>query len=244
MNRNDLCFCGSGKKYKKCHMPIKEKSKLAKMHKVNMEYDDYVEANGLKGKCLEKCNVCCSDYFYVSELEFLLILERLLSKGISCVDDYIDKARKYENEFKVKFPKEYEKLDKVMPPVDNYSNEYFYDGDISNTGLGCVCLGEDGLCEIYENRPVVCRLYGTMQKCEYIGNVDISPEIREHYVVSNIVVNKEGSGPMLQRPYPLFYWFTFFMEEPYRQAIINKALKLGELSESEYYDLKMSAQGL
>ena len=28
MERNDLCWCGSGKKYKKCHMPIEEKMML------------------------------------------------------------------------------------------------------------------------------------------------------------------------------------------------------------------------
>ena len=28
MERNDPCWCGSGKKYKKCHMPIEEKIKL------------------------------------------------------------------------------------------------------------------------------------------------------------------------------------------------------------------------
>ena len=25
INRNDPCWCGSGKKYKKCHLPIEEK---------------------------------------------------------------------------------------------------------------------------------------------------------------------------------------------------------------------------
>jgi len=28
MERNELCWCGSGKKYKKCHMPIEEKIPL------------------------------------------------------------------------------------------------------------------------------------------------------------------------------------------------------------------------
>ena len=28
MERNELCWCGSGKKYKKCHMPIEEKMML------------------------------------------------------------------------------------------------------------------------------------------------------------------------------------------------------------------------
>jgi len=31
MNRNDVCFCGSGKKVKHCHRDINEKSLLAKM---------------------------------------------------------------------------------------------------------------------------------------------------------------------------------------------------------------------
>lgn len=29
MERNDPCWCGSGKKYKKCHMPIEEKIKTS-----------------------------------------------------------------------------------------------------------------------------------------------------------------------------------------------------------------------
>ena len=28
MERNEPCWCGSGKKYKKCHMPIDEKIQL------------------------------------------------------------------------------------------------------------------------------------------------------------------------------------------------------------------------
>ena len=30
MQRNDPCWCGSGKKYKKCHMPIEEQMMLHK----------------------------------------------------------------------------------------------------------------------------------------------------------------------------------------------------------------------
>ena len=28
MERNELCWCGSGKKYKKCHMPIEEQMRI------------------------------------------------------------------------------------------------------------------------------------------------------------------------------------------------------------------------
>lgn len=33
MERNDKCFCGSGKKYKKCHYHISGESKLADMYR-------------------------------------------------------------------------------------------------------------------------------------------------------------------------------------------------------------------
>lgn len=33
MNRNDLCWCGSGKKYKKCHLPFDEKIDAIKFNK-------------------------------------------------------------------------------------------------------------------------------------------------------------------------------------------------------------------
>jgi hypothetical protein len=34
LGRNDLCWCGSGKKYKKCHLPADEK-KLNKQYPAN-----------------------------------------------------------------------------------------------------------------------------------------------------------------------------------------------------------------
>ncbi len=33
--RNDLCWCGSGKKYKKCHLPADDKKKTASSCSLN-----------------------------------------------------------------------------------------------------------------------------------------------------------------------------------------------------------------
>jgi len=35
LGRNDLCSCGSGKKYKKCHLPSDEAARHAQMLKAN-----------------------------------------------------------------------------------------------------------------------------------------------------------------------------------------------------------------
>ena len=38
MERNELCWCGSGKKYKRCHMPIEEKMLIAENLLITTNY--------------------------------------------------------------------------------------------------------------------------------------------------------------------------------------------------------------
>ena len=45
MGRNDLCFCGSGKKQKKCHPNINEDSVAAKIIKLYTQLSKELEEN-------------------------------------------------------------------------------------------------------------------------------------------------------------------------------------------------------
>ena len=47
MKCNDLCFCGSGKKHKKCHFDINPSSKLADIYRAYKEFDKYAKNNNI-----------------------------------------------------------------------------------------------------------------------------------------------------------------------------------------------------
>ena len=78
MERNEKCFCGSGRKYKNCHYRINGESKLSNIYRKIYEYDKYCNEHGLCNMCDKNCSKCCSDYFYVDEMEFLTILEYMI----------------------------------------------------------------------------------------------------------------------------------------------------------------------
>ena len=52
MGRNDLCFCGSGKKQKKCHPNINEDSVAAKIIKLYTQLSKELEENVMEKRIL------------------------------------------------------------------------------------------------------------------------------------------------------------------------------------------------
>jgi len=238
MERNEKCFCGSGKKYKKCHCSINETSKAASVHKANAQYDVYADSHGVTGKCVAGCNTCCRDYFYVSEIEFLVILERILTNEAGKLEEYVQKANVYADKFKGKFPEEYAKLEEIMEPSGLEGNKYFENRVIWDTGIECIFIDVEGKCTVYPNRPCICRLFGQIVTCNVIDNDDVYPAEREEIFVKNTMVRK-GEDVLLQRPFPLFYWFCFFLDDGHRKLTLDKARRMASLSEEDFYDYKM-----
>lgn len=243
MERNEKCFCGSGKKYKICHNGIDETSKLADMHKVNLIFDKFTERQGIKNNCMPNCHACCHDYFFITENEFLLILERIIYLRKSDLGNIIEKAKHYQKVFQDRHPKEYKKLNEYMPPGRNLfeSVRYFSDTAINNRELpACIMLDDNGLCAVYDNRPYVCRIFGTCQPCEYL-NIEKSVSKELISLISLMEASQnivgEGGKVIVKRPYPLFYWFSTFLDEPYKQTIMMKSEKIKALTEQEYYKL-------
>lgn len=63
-----------------CYNRIKVNSKLANMcHHVN-RFDLKCKEMNISNMCVNNCVECCKDYFFVSENEFLMILEELIHK--------------------------------------------------------------------------------------------------------------------------------------------------------------------
>ncbi len=241
MERNESCFCGSGKKYNKCHYGINEKSKLADMYKANVLFDKACTAMTVSNNCITGCSECCKDYFFVSENEFLLILEWLLNKGEN-INLYKEKAIVSLNIIKKRYPDMVEQLDKHMPKSgsDILTSKYFNDNERVTDLPPCIFLNTERKCSIYECRPIVCRTYGSTTRCDKINNDTIEfKETTDLYKTSTMVLSNDGA-PIIKRPYPIFYWFSFFLKEPFYSTMLLKVSKIKDISESDYYDFSLS----
>ena len=75
-SRNDLCFCGSGKKYKNCHSDINPNSLVAHQYRIMHLLDEEIK-NCPYTICQKGCSDCCTDDFEVSVTEFFTILNYL-----------------------------------------------------------------------------------------------------------------------------------------------------------------------
>jgi len=239
LKRKELCFCGSGKKYKRCHYPINENSKLAKIHIKTREYNDYSISVMVKNTCPHGCNKCCQDYFFISIVEFYLILERLLQTKDK-LDEYIEKAIKYEQSFKQLYPKEFGTLSELMPNnyLNQFEDKYFSDNRVGLTKLDCIFINDKGKCDIYNFRPSICRLFGTEETCKIIQNKSFKSEFRKELLAEIISINGNGQR-IIERPYPIFYFFSHFLSEEYKDQTIHTTKMFRDVSEEQFLNYKM-----
>lgn len=233
MSRNEKCFCGSGKKLKKCHSTVENNSKLADMYVKYAQFDSKVEKDGLKARCPKMCSSCCNDFFFISENEFLLILDSLLRKGgKTLVNSYIEKANEYQDYLMKHYPNIMRDLDSYMPDGKDVVEvrAYFNDNYNWNRSVSCIFL-ENGRCSIYEERPHICRIYGVCQTCEIINNKEIHFEEENELIWTEMIV---GERTIMKRPYPLFYYFSFFMNSTYYDMTMQKLLMIRSKTERKY----------
>lgn len=234
MGRNDKCFCGSGKKVKKCHSTVNENSKLASIYVANINFDKYVDQEKISASCPKNCSACCSDFFFVSENEFLLILDSLLRKGgIALVQKYIKKSIEYHQYLESEFPEILSNLDILMPSYNSSLSEssvFFNDNYNWDRSKKCIFL-ENGRCSIYTDRPHICRMYGVCATCEIVGNPNRKFSESMELAKTDII---EGDKSILKRPYPLFYYFSFFLNSDYYDLTMNKLTMIRIQDEFHY----------
>lgn len=104
-------------------------------------------------------------------------------------------------------------------------------------------LNSENKCTIYNVRPGVCRCYGTTHCCDLIRNNNIEFPECEKMLLEGQLIKKYNSPSIVKRPYPLFYWFSYFLEKPYYPIIKIKLEAIKTLSESQYYDLNLTLDG-
>lgn len=239
MSGNELCFCGSGRKLKKCHYTVKADSKLADIYLSYIRFDRAVRDNEIGAKCLDKCSLCCNDFFFVSENEFMLVLDWLIrNEGIRSVKKYIDKAIAYQQSLEYGFPEIIRELELYMPPMKlEDAGRYLDDNFNWNRSLSCIFL-ENGRCSIYDARPTICRKYGVCHECHIICNKKQHFE-EEQQLYRSILIFGEENIVLSKRPYPLFYYFSHFLSENYNSLTMQKLLMIQTKNEKAYAEFTM-----
>ncbi len=238
MERNDKCFCGSGVKYKKCHYRINGESKLANMYRAIDIYDNICIDKNICNSCINGCSKCCSDFFFVPENEFLMIVEELLYRKED-ITEYVAKAKKIIEKITIMHPEIMKKLDEYMPSSYNtgLDSEFFKDLFNDPNLPKCIFLDGNNKCSIYKIRPTICRIYGTTGVCEYINNPATEFEEKQKMILEcEIITNSKNEQPIIKRPYPLFYWFGYFLDEKYYNITIKKVECIRDMKSDEYYN--------
>lgn len=233
ISRNDPCFCGSGKKHKKCHSDVHADSRASYLINLNATIDkkvkDFQESTGDIPPCHNGCSNCCYDDFSISEIEFELIMREMKSWNQEDVERVYDIALDQCEEVKKDRPDTWRNLEIFVRGNDGeaFRKQIENHGTILRNKFPCPLLDENTKsCKVYESRPMVCRSYGTthfkknnyssFEVCEYIPDsiehAKKTPNTDDEQLLAMQFTNlTTPSGEMaIQRPYPIYYWFHIF----------------------------------
>lgn len=247
MGRNDICFCGSGLKVKKCHNGLNEDSLVGNLIKIYYELDSIVKEK-IDCICQEGCSECCSDYFYISEEEFLVIMNYMIRNfSEEEINKVKSKAQEYIMNIKENYTSEYEKLNTVIKVNEKVNYEMLITRE-GNLKIPCVFLNE-GKCSIYEIRPFICRFYGTRNKdygCNkvYIKKLDYSEGEMDNILLEkriNSEFKKIIGEEYIERGYPI----SDFIYSMYDFNIKSGKYKLAtESNKKDYVIMKAKINNL
>jgi Fe-S-cluster containining protein len=122
---------------------------------VEMHYNTHKK----KPPCAKGCASCCSQFFEISELEFLLISEAIDALPSEKRNALASRAQTLFSLFKDNWPSFYS--DFFTPNTINLlTDDYYEHPQRFKVVIPCVFLSNEGLCEIYERRPLTCRTTG------------------------------------------------------------------------------------
>jgi Fe-S-cluster containining protein len=179
LGRNDLCFCGSGKKYKRCHPDINPDSLIAGLINYYKKLDAIIlegKANGKCNLCRESCNTCCNHYFAISSTEFDYIAYEYTKRyGLNKWQELTSKAKVKWEKFR-EHNKETAEYEENMEEggIDVFNRYLKATGKCKTTheDSPCLFLNEVGQCSIYDIRPFICRFQGYFRYDDSYENME------------------------------------------------------------------------
>lgn len=247
MARNSLCICGSGKKTKKCHRDLHSESKVAitlqKYNELEKIISEYREIHSVNSPCKNGCSDCCYDKFYISNVEFEIILYYIKENwSKEEIENIYDKSIENLELLKNKNNNLYQ----ILEGDGNVDSSIYFKQILSGSErlFPCVLLDENTQsCRVYKVRPLVCRTHGTTHDsnhlnkdvpiCEFIPstirNAKITPDVSEYISVLDRNFHMQVNNKYIRmREYPIFYWFVLY----YRKT---EGRKNAQLLEETYY---------
>ncbi|MGE7185482.1 SEC-C metal-binding domain-containing protein [Peribacillus sp. NPDC006672] len=232
ISRNDPCFCGSGKKYKKCHSDVHLESKAANVINLYKEINDkvktYQEETGNISSCYNGCSNCCYDSFPISEIEFELIMREMKNWKNDKVQELYDRALEQCKQQETDHPDIWENLQSYAHANSGIIlKQQLNHGRIYRNSFPCPLLDpETNSCMVYNSRPLICRTFGSThmkaqsnelyQVCEYIPNSKeletTTPAVDDERIKGVEITNLKAPNGQIGhlRPYPIYYWFHIF----------------------------------
>jgi Fe-S-cluster containining protein len=233
--RNSACFCGSGKKQKKCHNNFHPESKAANLLKLYKEIDDttntFFNESSVPSFCRKGCHHCCYDSLAITPIEFEVILNDLKKRlNKTEIEELFTRALGQNEEIKINNPDFYRLLEN-NGTLDQQAliKQMNSSSSTKRNPFPCVFLNEvEGLCTVYESRPYICRTFGTThvsedelgdyEICEVIPSskllIDSTPEVRSLEKERSKIVNINIGGQLfIMRPYPIYYLFKIYYEK-------------------------------
>jgi len=244
MGRNDICFCGSGKKKKKCHRDIEPGSAFAGMVDLHKRLDKTIQEGIGSIQCRKGCHSCCYQYFTITSVEFYYLLHQLIEeRGMVKAQEFIERGYQDYLTYQEKHPEIIHVLkenhhvnnnDEFMF-VMNRLNEANQNAPMHNPNPCPFLDPETKGCSVYKYRPTVCRSYGVsyetklevpFQLCEHIQDglayqsemADVSQHQEEVYNLG--FFNLDNQGIVVDKPYPIFYFCKIVKENP--RSLPNK----------------------
>jgi Fe-S-cluster containining protein len=134
----DLCFCGSGKPWWECHSEIKDNTAMSYLFETFKIIENDIKSKKPTPICQKGCNLCCNYNFEVTMLEFMGILHHI---------------QKRTNKYNLSIIK-----DLALRELPKFPNDF---NNVGQYFAPCIFVdNRNGMCKIYEVRPLICRMYG------------------------------------------------------------------------------------
>ena len=141
--------------------------------RIDTKVDTHFKGKKKQAPCAKGCASCCSQFFEISEVEYIIILNHLKEWNKVKLDNLIEIADIYSQVLEKHHNKFYKKYFSEDAAAEEFSGDHYYrDSERYKIHIPCVFLSEEGACTIYQVRPLICRTTGVGFKHNFeFGNV-------------------------------------------------------------------------